>query len=166
MPARVLVVDDDRYVRSMLEDYLAGAGYAVEVTANGAAALTIVRERRPDAVLLDLNMPGTLDGRAVLRAISRDCPVIVITGINDPDDARAQLQGGAFDVIAKPFDLHHVSERVAAAVAYRTAVDPRVRPGPAGRTLTAVRPDAHRPLLRKRGLLPGTHSPAPPPPTS
>jgi DNA-binding response OmpR family regulator len=166
MPPRVLVVDDDPYLRPMLAEHLLGEGYAVEVAANGATALAIARERPPDAVLLDLNMPGTLDGRAVLRAIGRDSRVIVITGVNDPDDARAQLQAGAFDVIAKPFDLHHLLERVAAAMASRTAVDPRSRPSPAGRTNTAVRPDAHRPLLRKGGLPPETDSLPPPPPTS
>jgi DNA-binding NtrC family response regulator len=118
MGARVLVVEDDSYVRPMLAEHLLGEGYAVEAAANGATALTIARERPPDTVLLDLNMPGTLDGRAVLRAIGRDFPVIVITGVNDPDDARAQLQAGAFDFIAKPFDLKRVSELVAAAVAF------------------------------------------------
>jgi DNA-binding response OmpR family regulator len=165
MPARVLIVDDDPAVRGLLSDLLTGQGYTVETASTGAAALVAARERQLDAILLDLNLPGTLDGRGVLGAIGQEIPVIVITG-GDVVIARSMLRTSAFDVIAKPFDLHHLSERVAAAVAYRTAVDPRLRPSPARRTNTAVRPDAHRPLLRKRGLLPGTDSPPPPRPTS
>jgi DNA-binding NtrC family response regulator len=118
MPARVLVVDDEPDVRDMLNEYLMREGYAVETTSTGAGAITAVRRRTPDAVLLDLNMPGALDGRAVLGAIAREVPVIVITAISDLADARAQLQAGAFDFISKPFDLDRVAEVVAAAVAY------------------------------------------------
>ena len=94
-------------------------GYVVETTTTGAAAIAAVRERSPDVVLLDLNMPGVLDGRAVLQAIHTTVPVIVVTAVNDLRDARATLQAGAFDFIAKPFDLNRVAEVVAAAVAYR-----------------------------------------------
>jgi FixJ family two-component response regulator len=57
----------------------------------------------------------------VLRAIGQEIPVIIVTSISDVEDARAQLQAGAFDFIAKPFDLRRVTEVVAAAVAYRGA---------------------------------------------
>ena len=121
MPARVLIVDDEPDVRDVLNEHLLREGYLVEATSTGAAAIAAVRGRTPDAVLLDLNMPGALDGRAVLGAIACEVPVIVITAISDLADARAQLQGGAFDFISKPFDLKRVTEVVAAAVAYRGA---------------------------------------------
>ena len=121
MPARVLIVDDDLDVLNVLQESLLLEGYTVETTITGAAAIAAVRERTPDVVLLDLNMPGVLDGRAVLGAIARHAPVIVITAVNDLADARARLQGGAFDFIAKPFDFDRVNEVVAAAVAYRGA---------------------------------------------
>jgi CheY-like chemotaxis protein len=63
-----------------------------ETAATGTAAITALRTRTPNFVLLNLNMPGTLDGRAVLRAIGQESPVIVVTSISDVEDARAQLQ--------------------------------------------------------------------------
>jgi DNA-binding NtrC family response regulator len=118
VPARVLIVDDEPDILTVLRENLLLESYAVETTTTGASAIaTVRRERSPDVVLLDLNMPGVLDGRAVLGAISRRVPVIVITAVNDLADARAQLLGGAFDFIAKPFDFDRVSELVAAAVA-------------------------------------------------
>ena len=119
MPARILIVDDEPGLRDILSEWLSGRGYVTETVATGAAAITTVRTRTPDVVLLDLNMPGSLDGRAVLRAIGQEIPVIVVTSISDVEDARAQLQAGAFDFIAKPFDLDRVAEVVAAAVAHR-----------------------------------------------
>jgi DNA-binding response OmpR family regulator len=118
-PPRLLIVDDEPRVLGLLVDYFREQGYAIEMATAGAAALVAVRERRPDVILLDLNMPGVLDGRAVLRAIGGDIPVIVVTGIDDPDDARTTLQAGAFDFVSKPFDLRRIGEIVAAAVAYR-----------------------------------------------
>ena len=121
MPARVLIVDDEPDVLNVLRESLLLEGHTVETTTTGAAAIAAVRERSPDVVLLDLNLPGVLDGRAVLGVISREVPVIVITAVNDLADARAQLQGGAFDFISKPFDFDRVNELVAAAIAYRGA---------------------------------------------
>jgi DNA-binding NtrC family response regulator len=117
-PTRVLIVDDDPDIRIVLREYLAREGYAVEITTTGAAAVNAVRSERVDVVLLDLNMPGVLDGRAVLGAIAGTVPVIVITAVSDLADARAQLHA-AFDFISKPFDLSRVSELVAAAAAFR-----------------------------------------------
>jgi DNA-binding NtrC family response regulator len=119
MTARVLIVDDEPDILDVLNERLLREGYVVETASTGAAAIAAVRGRTPDAVLLDLNMPGALDGRAVLGAIAREVPVIVITAISDLADARAQLQAGAFDFISKPFDLNRVVEVVATAVAYR-----------------------------------------------
>jgi DNA-binding NtrC family response regulator len=121
MPARVLIVDDEPDILDMLNERLLREGYVVETASTGAAAIAAVRRQTPDVVLLDLNMPGVLDGRAVLGAIAHGVPVIVITAISDVEDARAQLQAGAFDFISKPFDLDRVAEVVAAAVAYRRA---------------------------------------------
>ena len=119
MPARVLIVDNEPDILDVLRHHLLLEGYIVETTTTGAAAIAAVRERRPDVVLLDLNLPGMLDGRAVLGVIGSEVPVIVVTNVNDRAEARAQLQAGAFDFIAKPLDLDRVSELVAAAVAYR-----------------------------------------------
>jgi DNA-binding NtrC family response regulator len=119
VPARILIVDDEPDIRDVLREHLATEGYVVDTRTTGAAAIAAIREERFDAVLLDLNMPGAIDGRAVLSAISRAVPVIVITAIDDLADARATLQAGAFDFVSKPFDLHRISELVATAVVFR-----------------------------------------------
>jgi DNA-binding NtrC family response regulator len=69
-------------------------------------------------VVLDLTLPGVLDGRAVVGVIAPEVPVIVVTAVNELADARAQLRD-AFDFIAKPFDLSRVTDLVAAAVVVR-----------------------------------------------
>ena len=119
VPARILVVDDEPALLDVLREHLVTEGYVVETRNTGAAAIAAIREQRFDAVLLDLNMPGAVDGRTVLSVVGRAVPVIIITGIGDLADARATLQGGAFDFVTKPFDLHRVSELVAAAVVFR-----------------------------------------------
>jgi PleD family two-component response regulator len=66
MPTWVLVVDDEPDILDVLNERLLREGDVVETASTGAAAIASVRGRTPDAVLLDLNMPGALDGRAVL----------------------------------------------------------------------------------------------------
>jgi len=115
---RVLVVDDEAEVRALLEDFLAPKGYRVRSVADGAAALREVMKEAPDLVLLDIDMPR-LDGIEALRAIrgvAREVRIVMISGKASPDTAKQALVYGAFDYIAKPFGLDHVSEVVAAAV--------------------------------------------------
>lgn len=118
MPPTVLIVDDEPDVRDVLVDFFTPLGYTIEVAASGAAALAVIRERRPNVVLLDLNLPGALSGLDVLRAIAGGVPAIMITGNVDAERGRATLAAGAFDYVAKPIDLHYLEIAVAAAVAY------------------------------------------------
>jgi CheY-like chemotaxis protein len=74
MPARILIVDDELELRDILSESLTSRGYVTETAATGAAAIMAVENQPPDVVLLDLNMPGALDGRAVLRAIGPEIP--------------------------------------------------------------------------------------------
>ena len=114
----VLVVDDEAEVRALLEDFLAPKGYRVRAVADGAAALREVRREVPDLVLLDIDMPR-LDGIEALRAIrgvAHEVRVIMISGKASLDTAKRALVYGAFDYIAKPFDLDHLSDVVATAV--------------------------------------------------
>jgi DNA-binding NtrC family response regulator len=115
---RVLVVDDDPEVREVLGEYLERQGYDVEFAATAVGALGAVRVRRPAVVLLDLNMPGAVGGPAVVRAISGEAPVVVITAEQDLTVARRTLTDGAFDFVSKPFDLARVAEVVEAAIAH------------------------------------------------
>jgi DNA-binding response OmpR family regulator len=115
---RVLVVDDEAEVCALLEDFLAPKGYRVRSVADGAAAIREVLKEAPDLVLLDIDMPR-LDGIEALRAIravAREVRIVMISGKASLDAAKRALLYGAFDYIAKPFDLDHLSEVVAAAV--------------------------------------------------
>jgi DNA-binding NtrC family response regulator len=118
---RVLVVDDEPRVGELLRDVLMDLGYGVRLAVNGAEALEIAAGYHPHVVLLDLTLPE-MPGEIVLerlREAEPHRPVIAITGDIDPERARATLAGGAFDCIAKPFDLSRLARVLEAAVVAR-----------------------------------------------
>src|SRR5215212_1416397 len=105
---RVVVADDSRLMRRMLADALGRLGFDVVGTAaDGDEALQLCREHRPDALTLDLHMPG-LDGLGVLRALREGkadpVPVVVVSAFSPAHGAYAvdALAEGAFDLVAKP----------------------------------------------------------------
>jgi two-component system chemotaxis response regulator CheB len=105
---RVVVADDSRLMRRILSDALGRQGFEVVATAaDGDEALAACNEHRPDAMTLDLHMPG-LDGLGVLRALkagkATSVPVIVVSAFSPAHGARAvdALAEGAFDLVAKP----------------------------------------------------------------
>ena len=107
-PKRVVVADDSRLMRRMLADALGRQGFeVVGVAADGDEALALCRRHRPDALTLDLHMPG-LDGLGVLRALrdgkAEPVPVVVVSAFSPAHGARAvdALAEGAFDLVAKP----------------------------------------------------------------
>jgi DNA-binding response OmpR family regulator len=116
---QLLVVDDEHEITDLLEEHLRACGYAVDVAHDGGQALQIAAARRPDAVLLDITMPGP-DGEEVLarlRAIDPTVAVVMLTGNDDEALARRLLRAGAFDYVPKPFRLEVLERVVAAAVA-------------------------------------------------
>jgi DNA-binding NtrC family response regulator len=120
-PARVLVVEDEAEVAAVLCDALNDLGYAVALAVDGTEALRLVPLYRPDVVLLDLalpNMPGDIV-LGQLRLADPNLPVIIVTGNADIELARATLARGAFDYVAKPFDLEILARILAAALVYR-----------------------------------------------
>ena len=121
MPAadriRVLVVDDEATVREVLGDYFEGLGYDVVFAENAIGALNMARTHNPHVVLLDLNMPGAVQGDAIIESMSQRASVIVITASVDLDVARRTLREGAMDFISKPFDLDRLRTIVEAAIA-------------------------------------------------
>jgi two-component system response regulator MprA len=114
--AAVLVVDDDAPIRRMLERTLAAEGYAVTTAADGGAALAAVERSAPEAVVLDVAMPG-LDGLAVcrrLRAKGLGLPILLLTARDAVDDRVAGLDAGADDYLVKPFAAEELLARVRA----------------------------------------------------
>ncbi len=114
--AALLLVDDDPPIRRMLERTLAAEGYDVEAAADGGAALAAVERSVPDAIVLDVTMPG-LDGLAVtrrLRAKGLRVPILLLTARDAVHERVAGLDAGADDYLVKPFDADELSARVRA----------------------------------------------------
>ena len=89
-PARIAIIDDERYTLRHLRDVLTSQGYQVETAEDGAEGLALVRAARPDLLLLDLIMPDP-DGLAVCRQLRSDptlsaMPIIVLTARSEPED--------------------------------------------------------------------------------
>ena len=128
---KVLVVDDDEAIRSPLREALGERGYEVFEAVDGPSALQAAHDCRPDAVLLDVGLPGR-DGFAVLAELKadgalRDVPVLMVTAWADPVLVTKALDRGAVDHLRKPFDLPDVERRLAAALA--PAADPGAAEG-------------------------------------
>jgi two-component system response regulator MprA len=114
--AALLLVDDDAPIRRMLARTLAAEGYEVEAAADGGAALAAVERSLPDAIVLDVTMPG-LDGLAVtrrLRAKGLRVPILLLTARDAIHDRVAGLDAGADDYLVKPFDTQELTARVRA----------------------------------------------------
>ena len=114
----VLVADDDRAVREALERALQLAGYDVELASDGDAALAAIAKRTPDAVVLDVMMPG-YDGLDVTRRLRREgnrVPVLLLTARDAVGDRVDGLDAGGDDYLAKPFALDELLARLRALV--------------------------------------------------
>ncbi len=108
--ASVLIVDDEASIRESLRMILEFEGYRVEEAGDGLAALRIVRDRPPDAILLDIRMPE-MDGLETLRTLRErgyDMPVLVISGHADVPTAVEATRRGAFDFFEKPLQRERV----------------------------------------------------------
>jgi two-component system response regulator MprA len=112
----VLIIDDDRALRDALRRALTLAGYEVDTAADGEAGLERVAEGRPDAVVLDVGLPG-LDGLAVcrrLRAAGNRVAVLMLTARDAVEDRIDGLDAGADDYLVKPFDVGELTARLRA----------------------------------------------------
>ena len=113
--ARVVVVDDDRMIREMLELGLSREGYDVQSAADGIAALELVRRFDPEVIVLDIMMPK-IDGIALLpklREISQ-APIVMLTAKGGTEDKVLSLTAGADDYLVKPFVFEELIARLQA----------------------------------------------------
>lgn len=125
---RILVIDDDSTVTSVLKRGLAFEGYAVDIAGTGMQGLSIARDHTPDLVILDLMMPG-LDGFEVLsrlRSVESGLPVLMLTARDAPDDQVKGLESGADDYVVKPFTFSVLAARVKALLRRREVEHPEV----------------------------------------
>src|SRR5581483_8042977 len=108
--ASVLVVDDECDAADLLKEILESAGYRASTAANGIDAVALYQEERPDAVLLDINMP-VMDGLTALHEIRRidpDARIAMLTASAQHMAVREAVEGGALDFILKPVDIVRV----------------------------------------------------------
>ena len=126
-PATILVVDDERAVRMMLEAALRAQGYRVQTAATGTQAQEMLAEDEFDLVLLDLQL-GDTDGIEILREVKRRWPlteVILLTAHGSINSAIAALRHGAYDYLLKPAQVQDIRERVERALDERRKVQQR-----------------------------------------
>jgi two-component system, OmpR family, alkaline phosphatase synthesis response regulator PhoP len=139
---RVLIVEDEGDIAGLIKHALErNTNSDAEIVGSGDAALRSVRERVPDLVILDLNLP-VVDGMEVCRALrsndtSAHVPIIMLTARTSEDDRVTGLDHGADDYVTKPFSLRGQSARVRAVLRRGASVEERSIPTYRGAHLTA-----------------------------
>jgi two-component system alkaline phosphatase synthesis response regulator PhoP len=117
----ILVVDDEPQIVEVVQDYLKQAGFRVLTARDGQTALTLARHDRPDLIVLDLMLPGGMDGLDVCRCLRQDSaladvPIIMLTARTEETDRLIGLELGADDYVTKPFSPREVVARVRAVM--------------------------------------------------
>ena len=114
--AHVLVVDDDARLRRLLQRYLSEHGFRVSVADSAAEARQILGFMHPDAMILDVTMPGEsgLDLTRGLRLVGQNLPILLLTARGGPEDRIAGLETGADDYLGKPFEPRELLLRLRA----------------------------------------------------
>lgn len=121
MVEKILVADDEQEIRDLLGSFLKSQGYEVVLASDGNQALQLAEKENPDAMILDVRMPG-LDGLEVCKRLkeheqTRLIPVIFITGFED--NKMEALNIGGDDFVNKPFDMAEISIRVRSVLRIR-----------------------------------------------
>jgi len=113
MAKRILIVDDNLDILTMLKDYLSKEGFEVVSALNGQKALHIAREEKPDCIILDMMMPE-MGGAEFIRIFTSesDTPILVLTAKVEETDKVLGLELGADDYMTKPFSLRELTARI------------------------------------------------------
>jgi len=116
--SRILVVEDDADIASLIVHYLGPAGHESEIVANGSDALAAARRQPPDLIILDRMLPG-LDGLEICRALRADAalgavPILMLTARAEEVDRIAGFETGADDYVTKPFSPKELVARIGA----------------------------------------------------
>jgi len=138
MATLILIVEDDGDISQMLNELLTGQGYETMQAFSGTEALLCLEKRVPEAVILDLMLPG-MDGEDVLRGIKEDYPrvgVIVSSAWDDVQTRVSLLRAGADDYVVKPFDTEELLARLEAVLRRRTVSGESVNSAGAQEVLT------------------------------
>jgi DNA-binding response OmpR family regulator len=117
MPKKILAVDDNPQLRTLIQTYLSQEGFEVCTAGDGQEALFIARREKPDLIILDLMMP-VMDGYEFMRSYSHEgnAPVIILTARIEENDKVLGLELGADDYVTKPFSPRELTARVRAVL--------------------------------------------------
>lgn len=115
---KILIVEDQVDVLKLLKMVLGAEGHKLFLAESGEEALEVARETIPDVVLLDIMLPGGIDGFAVARSLKADpktasCAIIVMTARVQEQDKIEAMAAGADDFIGKPYNLEDLKNKVA-----------------------------------------------------
>jgi len=123
-PARVLIVDDDRRIRRVLQEFFETAGYACDSAGNGQEGAELFERQRPELVVTDVDMPvmGGFELLQVVRGKDADVAVLMLTGVGDVQTAVDSLKHGAFDFILKPVNMDELLIAAGRALEHRQFV--------------------------------------------
>ena len=125
--ARLLIVDDDHELSSMLSTYLTGQGYQVTVLGHGGGLDAALAQTAPDLLIFDVMLPGE-DGLSIARRLAGTLPILMLSAKGEDIDRILGLEFGADDYLAKPFNPRELLARIKALLR-------RVRTPPQGSTL-------------------------------
>jgi two-component system phosphate regulon response regulator OmpR len=142
---RVLVVDDDHALRSLLADYLAASGYVVDGACDGVQMRERMAQHWPDAILLDLMLPGE-DGLSLARDLrkSSDLPILMLSARGEEIDRVVGLEVGADDYLPKPFSPRELLARLRALLRRARPAGLTQPPAPAPTPAAASNSHLHR----------------------
>lgn len=121
---KVLIADDDPYIRKLLQVFLRSKNYEVLTADDGAAAIRITQEQHPFAVLLDINMPGGMNGidaMRKIRAVDAEAVIIMASGIADEEVVKAAVEEGSAAYVLKPFDLDYLERLLSTYALFKNA---------------------------------------------
>ena len=107
MKPTILVVDDEKDICDLFQDFLTQEGYQVFTATNGVEAISLGKQNSFDLALVDIKMPGMdgIEAFCELKKVKKDMEVIILTGYGTLKTAKEAMRLGAYDYLTKPFDL-------------------------------------------------------------
>jgi len=144
---KIIVVDDEEIVLSLICDTLEDEGYDIKTASNGEDALKIIEQDTFDLIISDIRMPG-IDGIELIkrtREIQPEIGVIFMTGYANLNSAKNAIKQGAFDYIMKPFEISEIRKAVKDAIRIKKEVEEK--------SSDHLRPDASTHRLRRYPVL-------------
>ncbi|MBS0384004.1 MAG: PleD family two-component system response regulator, partial [Proteobacteria bacterium] len=160
MSARILVVDDLEANRRLLQARLAADYYEVLLAQRGEEAVQLARRAKPDLILMDVMMPGGIDGYEACRRLkaqpeTRHIPVIILTTLDDRDNKVRGLQAGAEEFLTKPIDEVQLMARVKSLLSLKVVIDELRAREASGRRLGVIGEDLRPDPIEQHRLTAG-----------